>query len=138
MEHFVKRFEACIIDAIVVTLLTALLNNILYVILTLIRNPLFLVYYPYVVLVIVTLSYFTIYEAKTNKTIGKRIIHLYVSDEEGYMTYKKSLIRNLTKIFWIPLIFDVILGKLLNCPSRLFDKFANTNVYSDKELELVK
>lgn len=138
MEHFVKRFEACIIDAIVVTLLTALLNNILYVILTLIRNPLFLVYYPYVVLVIVTLSYFTIYEAKTNKTIGKRIIHLYVSDEEGYMTYKKSLIRNLTKIFWIPLIFDVILGKLLNCPSRLFDKFANTNVYSDKELELVE
>lgn len=138
MEHFVKRFEAFIIDVIVVTLLTALLNNILYVILTLIRNPLFLVYYPYVVLVIVTLSYFTIYEAKTNKTIGKRIIHLYVSDEEGYMTYKKSLIRNLTKIFWIPLIFDVILGKLLNCPSRLFDKFANTNVYSDKELELVK
>lgn len=138
MEHFVKRFEAFIIDVIVVTLLTALLNNILYVILTLIRNPLFLVYYPYVVLVIVTLSYFTIYEAKTNKTIGKRIIHLYVSDEEGYMTYKKSLIRNLTKIFWIPLIFDVILGKLLNCPSRLFDKFANTNVYSDKELELVE
>ncbi len=138
MEHFVKRFEAFIIDVIVVTLLTALLNNIFYVIFTLVGNPLFLVYYPYVVLVIVTLSYFTIYEAKTNKTIGKRIIHLYVSDEEGYMTYKKSLIRNLTKIFWIPLIFDVILGKLLNCPSRLFDRIANTNVYSDKELELVE
>lgn len=138
MEHFIKRFEAFIIDAIVVTLLTALLNNILYVILTIIGNPLFLAYYPYVVLIIVTLSYFTIYEAKTNKTIGKRIIHLYVSDEEGYMTYRKALIRNLPKIYWIPLIFDVILGKLFNCPSRLFDRIANTNVYSDKELELVE
>ncbi|MBE6494291.1 MAG: RDD family protein [Methanosphaera stadtmanae] len=137
MEHFIKRFEAFIIDVIVVTLLTALLNNIFYVIFTLVGNPFYLAYYNLVVLIIVTLSYFTIYEAKTNKTIGKRIIHLYVSDEEGYMTYKKSFIRTLPKIFWIPLIFDVILGKLLNCPSRLFDRIANTNVYSDKELELV-
>ena len=137
MEHFIKRFEALVIDAIIVTLLTALLNNILYVFLTLIGSSLLLAYYPYVVLVIVTLAYFTIYEAKTNKTIGKQFIHLYVSDEEGYMTYKKALIRNLTKIFWVPLVFDVILGKLFNYPSRLFDKFARTDVYSDKELEII-
>ncbi len=137
MEHFIKRFEAFIIDAIIVTLLTALMNNILYVVFTLLGNAKVLAYYPYGVLVIVTLVYFTVYEAKTNKTIGKRIIHLYVSDEEGYMTYRKALVRNLTKLFWVPLIFDVILGKLFNCPSRLFDKLAGTDVYSDKELEVI-
>lgn len=135
MEHFIKRTYACIIDYVVVTLITMLVNNILFVPLSLIRNSYISAYYPYVVLVLVTMIYFTIFEAKTNKTIGKRIIHLYVSDDEGYMTYSKAFIRNITKIGWIPLIIDVIIGKLLNLPSRLFDKFAGTDVYSDDELE---
>ena len=136
MEHFILRTEALIIDAVIVTLFTALINNILYVILSMVRNQFLLSSYPSIVLIIVTMSYFTLFEAKTNKTIGKKITHLYVSDDEGYMSYKKAFIRNLTKIYWIPLIFDIILGKILNYPSRLFDKLAGTDVYSDKELEL--
>ena len=54
------------------------------------------------------------------------------------MSYKKAFIRNLTKIYWIPLIFDIIIGKVLNYPSRLFDKLAGTDVYSDIELEEVE
>lgn len=138
MEHFILRTEALIIDAIVVTLFTALIDNILYIILSLLNIPVALATYPLIVLIVVTLAYFTIFEAKTNKTIGKKIAHLYVSDSEGYMSYKKAFIRNLTKICWIPLIFDIIIGKILNYPSRLFDKLAGTDVYSDKELELVE
>lgn len=137
MEHFILRTEALIIDAVIVTLFTALINNILYIILSIVNNQLLLSIYPSIVLIIVTMGYFTIFEAKTNKTIGKKITHLYVSDDEGYMSYKKAFIRNLTKIYWIPLIFDIILGKILNYPSRLFDKLAGTDVYSDKELEEV-
>lgn len=138
MEHFILRTEALIIDAIVVTLFTALIDNILYIILSLLNIPIALATYPFIVLIVVTLAYFTIFEAKTNKTIGKKIAHLYVSDSEGYMSYKKAFIRNLTKICWVPLIFDIIIGKILNYPSRLFDKLAGTDVYSDKELELVE
>lgn len=137
MEHFILRTEALIIDAVIVTLFTALINNILYIILSIVNNQFLLSIYPSIVLIIVTMGYFTIFEAKTNKTIGKKITHLYVSDDEGYMSYKKAFIRNLTKIYWIPLIFDIILGKILNYPSRLFDKLAGTDVYSDKELEEV-
>jgi len=137
MEHFVLRTKALIIDAIIVTLLTALVNNILYIILSLINNHTLLVWYNFPVLIIITMLYFTIFEAKTNKTIGKKVTNLYVSDEEGYMSYRKAFIRNLTKICWIPLIFDIIIGKLLNFPSRLFDKLAGTDVYSDIELEQV-
>ena len=136
MEHFLQRLWAVIIDFIVVTLLTTLVNNILFVPLSFMNNITISANYPLVVLVLVTWIYFTVFEAKTNKTIGKRIIGLYVSDSEGYMSYKKAFIRNLTKTLWIPLIFDVILGKILNCPSRLFDKFAGTDVYADKELEV--
>jgi hypothetical protein len=54
------------------------------------------------------------------------------------MSYRKAFLRNLTKIYWIPLIFDILIGKLLNYPSRLFDKLAGTDVYSDIELEEVE
>jgi uncharacterized RDD family membrane protein YckC len=138
MEHFIKRLSACIVDAVVVSLLTALVNNLLFIPLSFLANQTISVYYPYVTLVIVTMAYFTLYEAKTNKTVGKKIFHLYVSDEEGYITYKDAFIRNLTKLFWIPLIFDVIIGKILNYPSRLFDKLAGTDVYADSELEDVE
>lgn len=135
MEHFMKRLYACIVDAVVVSLMTALVNNLLFIPLSFLSNLVISAYYPYITTVIVTMLYFTLYEARTNKTLGKKIFHLYVSDEEGYMTYTNAFIRNLTKIFWIPLIFDVILGKILNLPSRLFDKFAGTDVYADSELE---
>ncbi len=137
MEHFTSRTKALIIDAIIITLFAALVNNILYIILSIVNNKITLAYYPSVVLIVITMLYFTIFEAKTNKTIGKKMTHLYVSDEEGYMSYKKAFIRNLTKIYWIPLILDILIGKILNFPSRLFDKIAGTDVYSDIELEQV-
>ncbi len=137
MEHFTSRLKALIIDAIVVTLFSALVNNILYIILSIVNNQFLLSIYPSVVLIVVTMLYFTIFEAKTNKTLGKRVTHLYVSDEEGYMSYRKAFVRNLTKIYWVPLIFDVLIGKIFNYPSRLFDKLAGTDVYSDIELEQV-
>ncbi|RAP51668.1 MAG: hypothetical protein BZ138_04670 [Methanosphaera sp. rholeuAM270] len=137
MEHFTSRLKAFIIDAFIVTLFTALINNILYILLVNVNNPLLLSWYPSIVLIMVTLLYFTILEAKTNKTIGKKMAGLFVSDPEGYMTYPKALIRNLTKIYWVPLLFDVILGKLFGYPSRLFDQIAGTDVYTDEELEQV-
>ena len=136
MEHFIKRLSACIIDFIVVFLLTAIVNNLLFIPISLLKVQIISAYYPYVVTVLVTLAYFTIMEAKTNKTIGKSIMKLYVSDEEGYLSYFSAFVRNITKCFWVPLVFDVILGKLLGLPSRLFDKLAGTDVYADDELEV--
>lgn len=136
MEHFTRRLEALIVDIIVVTLLVALINNIIYMILVLFHMPTNI--YSNIVLIVVTLTYFTLFEAKTNKTIGKKILHLYVSDAEGYMSYKKAFIRNLTKLYWLPLIVDVLIGKILNYPSRLFDKIAGTDVYADDELEVAE
>ena len=54
------------------------------------------------------------------------------------MSYKKAFVRNITKLYWVQIIFDILIGKILNYPSRLFDKIAGTDVYSDKELEVVE
>lgn len=135
MEHFTKRLYAYVIDFIVVFLLISLVNNILFIPLSLLRIPIISAYYPYVVAIIVTLAYFTIMESKTHKTAGKMVTELYVSDEEGYLSYTSAFIRSLPKCFFVFLIIDVILGKLFNLPSRLFDKLAGTDVYSNDELE---
>ena len=137
MDHFILRTKALIIGIIIVTLLTALVNNLLYILLVLLHLPVLNIY-SYITLVVITLAYFIVFEARTNKTIGKKIEHLYVSDKEGYMSYKESFIRNITKLFWIPLIFDVVIGRILNYPSRLFDKLAGTDVYADDELEITE
>ena len=135
MEHFTKRLYAYIIDFIVVFLLISIVNNLLFIPVSLLKITVLSAYYPYVVAVIVTMAYFTIMEAKTNKTIGKKVMKLYVSDEEGYLSYFSAFIRNITKCFFVLLIFDVIIGKILGFPSRLFDKIAGTDVYADDELE---
>jgi hypothetical protein len=75
-------------------------------------------------------------ETKNNKDNGKVGMGLYVSDEEGYISYFSAFVRNITKCFWIPLVFDVLIGKILGFPSRLFDKLAGTDVYADDELEV--
>ncbi|MDO5826317.1 MAG: RDD family protein [Methanosphaera sp.] len=136
MEHFTKRLSACIIDYVVVFLLIAIVNNILYIPISLMKVPFLSAYYPYITTIIITLAYFTIMEAKTNKTIGKMMMNLYVSDEEGYLSYFSAFVRNITKCFWILLIPDVLIGLILNFPSRLFDKIAGTDVYADEELEV--
>ena len=136
MELFKERFKALIIDIVIVTLTVWVINAILYIPIVLLNISWLTSNYSLIVLVIVTLSYFTITEAKYNRTLGKSREHLYVSDEEGYMTYSKALIRNLSKIFWIPLIIDILLGMALKFPSRFLDKIAKTDVYSEEELEL--
>ena len=71
MEHFTSRLKALIIDAIIVTLFVAFVDNILYIVLSTVKNQTLLAWYPTIVLIIVTMLYFTIFEAKTNKTLGK-------------------------------------------------------------------
>jgi len=66
MEHFVLRAKALIIDAVIVTLFSMLIDNILYILLSFINNQTLLAWYPTVVLIVVTMLYFTIFEAKTN------------------------------------------------------------------------
>jgi hypothetical protein len=50
------------------------------------------------------------------------------------MSYKKAFIRNLSKILWLPLILDVILGFLMgDSNDRFLDKVSETYVVMDVE-----
>ena len=89
--------------------------------------------------------YFTILEKNLGATIGKRLMFIEVQatvprrgklGRDYSLTYSQALIRSLSKIYWFPIIIDVILGKITG-KTRLLDGITRTTVVEeDTELLL--
>ena len=81
------------------------------------------------------LLYWFILEMITNTSPGKRILNLYVIDENGSKSKKKQFfIRNLTKALFPVLIFDVLPCLIEKNPKyiRVYDQAAKTIVVKIK------
>ena len=87
------------------------------------------------IIAILTLFYWSIFEYKLNQTIGKMLFKLYVKSEKGKLTYDQALIRSITKISFILLILDCI--GLINSPKaqRFSERWSKTYVI-DKSMML--
>ena len=125
-----RRFSALIIDIIVVTLVIWILSALIYPLIAIMGIymvlNLWLVFAAFIILV-----YFTYLEANYGTTFGKNIMKIKVIADEGEVTYKKALIRSLSKILWVPLIIDVLAGfGAGGSKIRYLDKIAGTNVIS--------
>ena len=82
------------------------------------------------------LLYFTILEGTYHKTVGKSLMGLYVTTLNYQpVTLEKAFIRNLSKIYWVLLLLDVLAGLFTEVhPGQKFsDKIANTIVISRKD-----
>ena len=72
--------------------------------------------------------YFVFLEKTRGATIGKALMYLEVRSRNGaYINWAQSIVRNLTKIYWIPVIFDWAIGRFLNS-DRLFANITKTVV----------
>ena len=99
--------------------------------LSLIVNPLdvnhIYTYFPYIAPVLVFV-YFVLLEKSKGATIGKAIMYLEVRSRNGaHINWPQAIVRNLTKIYWIPIIFDWLIGRFMNT-DRLFGKITKTVV----------
>ena len=91
------------------------------------------VYFPYVAPVL-GLLYFICCEKLKDATIGKALMYLQVRSRNGArINWAQAIVRNITKIFWIPIIFDWALGKLLRTNDRLFSAITKTVVMNEFE-----
>ena len=100
----------------------------------------FQIYHYFVfVLPILIILYFTILEKNLGATIGKRLMFLEVKSavprrgrlgKDYSISYSQALIRSLSKIYWFPIIFDVILGKITG-KTRLLDGITRTTVVEE-------
>jgi uncharacterized RDD family membrane protein YckC len=138
-EYWVKRLLAYVIDAIIVyavigliaaaTVLPAFLMGV-FVPGSSPRMP-FLGGFLGTVSSLILVLYFTLAEATYGKTIGKRVMGLRVAmDSGGRLPLGSSFLRNLSKISWVFLILDVILGLVLETgyKKKYSDRFLGTSV----------
>ena len=137
MENFWgRRLIALIVDIIILTLFMWILSAVVFMITASAGVFSFLTYWIFFGAVII-IAYFTFFEGKTSKTLGKRMFNLKVVAENGNMNYKKAFIRNLSKILYLPLILDLILGFIfVKSNDRFLDRISGTYVVpSDHEVK---
>lgn len=129
-----KRFLALIIDAIIISLFLWVIVALIYPVLAFANlYGLLGIWIPLAALLII--AYFTYFEGKYRMTPGKNVMKLKVMAEGG-MDYRKACIRNLSKILWLPLIVDVIIGFIRGSPKeRFLDRLAKTRVINAEEIE---
>ena len=106
-----KRFVAYVIDFFVVSAFMWIISAILYVV----ANPyaIFPVYgyFPFIVPVL-CIVYFTCCEKLKGATVGKALMYLQVvSYDDSPISWPQALIRSLTKIYYFPIIFDILIGR---------------------------
>lgn len=77
---------------------------------------------------IIGLAYFVVLEKSKGATVGKALMYLEVRSRNGAnINWAQAIVRNLTKIYWFPIIFDWLIGRVMNT-DRLFGKITKTIV----------
>jgi uncharacterized RDD family membrane protein YckC len=140
--HWIRRTVAYIIDWIVVSVATAILSLIAYVIMGLSTAAFGTNFFlPFGtqgfgilgISALLFLLYFTVMEGTYQKTFGKSLVGLRVATLDNKpMNLEKAFIRNISKIYWLLLLLDLIGGFFMKVQpgQRYLDSIANTIVVS--------
>lgn len=123
-----RRFIALIVDIIILTLFMWIVSGIIFVITAGVGIFSVLTYWIFLGAIII-LVYFTYLEGRSGQTFGKMMFNLKVVADNGELTYKKSFIRSISKILYLPLILDLILGFIfVKSNDRFLDRVSGTHV----------
>ena len=130
---FTRRVVAYIIDFFVVSSFMWIVSDLLAIFF----NPYSMyevyVYFPFVVPVLV-IVYCSSLEKIKGATVGKALMFLRVVSRNGRpISWSQAVLRNLTKIYWFPIIFDWAIGRLLNRNDRILGVFTKTVVANEIE-----
>ncbi|KZX16795.1 RDD family protein [Methanobrevibacter cuticularis] len=148
---FKKRIIAYIADYFVVSAIMWILAEILAILI--IPYSMFIIYNYFIIIApIAGIIYFVLLEKTKGTTVGKHLMFLKVvsiknteetpnnedenenKDNEStqQISYKQAIVRNLSKIYWVPIIFDVIIGKYYgNSDERILGQLSKTKVVDE-------
>lgn len=140
LNHWLLRVLAFIIDSIIIGIVASIIY--FFAVLSLLAGGLWLLWGPVVLLGfllgVLELLYFMFMDASYGATLGKKVLGLQVQMVDGSkVTFDKAFIRNISKIFWLFLLLDWILG--VATPGRdqrqkYTDRIAGTTVASVKQV----
>ena len=130
-DHWIRRLFAYIIDAIILFVVVSivLIVAIPFAWLTAGFGGVFFGFGALVYLLF-ALLYWTVQEGFWGATIGKRVVNLRVVGTSGPMDLVKAGIRNISKIYWLFLLLDWLVGLATEGDPRqkFMDRFAGTTV----------
>lgn len=130
-SYFTRRIIAVIADFFVVSAFMWIISYLLFFFVNPYEIYTVYMYFPYVVPFLIMI-YFVVCEKLKNATVGKALMYLQVRSRNGArITWAQTIVRNLSKIYWIPLLFDWGLGKILNLDDRLLGSITKTVVVNE-------
>ncbi|MDO5832284.1 RDD family protein [Methanobrevibacter sp.] len=127
---FSRRVVAYVIDFFVVSAFMWIVSYLLFFLVNPYNSYMVYQYFPYVTPVLI-LVYFILCEKFNGATVGKSLMYLQVRSKNGAMiSWPQAIVRNLTKIYWIPIIFDWAIGKILKT-DRILNNITKTVVVDE-------
>ena len=127
---FTKRIIAYVLDFFVVSAVMWIISYFLSLTVKPADSYQIYQFLPYIVPILIMI-YFVLCEKYMGATVGKSLMSLEVKSENGSdISWLQAILRNVTKIFWFPIIFDWLIGKLLN-KDRIFNVITRTVVVHD-------
>lgn len=127
---FTKRIIAYIMDFFVVSAFMWIISYLLSLVVA--YNDFYSVYRVMIVVVpILIMVYFVFCEKTFGATVGKSLMMLQVKSKNGYdINWAQAIVRNLSKIYWFPILFDWLIGKILH-KDRILNEITKTTVIED-------
>ena len=132
---FKKRILAYIVDYFVVSAIMWIIAQVLDF---LFHSSAFFVYDYFIFLLpIVIMIYFVVFEKNKGATVGKNLLNLNVLSTANVtyysnISYRQAIERNLSKIYWFPIIIDLIIGLIVGSSNeRILGKLSRTEVVEE-------
>ena len=134
-EYWVQRIVAFVIDALIVGVVVGVLSiafTLPFLFISGINTMISMIAGIFsFVAGIVLVIYFVVSETWAGTSIGKRAMGLYVQSKSGRNpNYVESFTRNISKIYWLLLFLDIIVGLATSkeYTQKFSDRFAGTSV----------
>jgi uncharacterized RDD family membrane protein YckC len=139
LNHWLLRLIAFIIDSIIIGIIASIIY--FFITLSILSGGLWFLWGPFLVLGLLLglleLLYFMFMDASYGGTLGKRIMGLQVQMVDGSkVTFEKAFVRNISKIFWLFLLLDWILGAAFpgrDQRQKYTDRIAGTTVVAVRQ-----
>ncbi len=124
---FSRRVFAFVIDFFLISAFMWIISYLLSLIISPVDIYSTYAVIPYL-LPVIQMVYFIVLEKSKGSTIGKSLMYLEVRSRNGAnINWAQAIVRNLTKIYWVPIIFDWLIGRIMNT-DRLFGSITRTVV----------
>ena len=128
---FSRRAVAYILDFFVVSAFMWIISYLCYFLMNPYETYSVYQFFP-IILPIIILLYFILLEKTKGATVGKALMYLEVRSRNGArINWAQAIVRNLSKVYWVPIIFDWAIGKLLKSNNRILGDITKTVVIDE-------